>query len=75
MTPAWQLGGCANAAGNDFPLQNLPFAVFRRKGSVKPSGWRSHWRPDSDMVRRGSGAFTGVAATARKRARKTSSMP
>lgn len=23
----------ANAAGNDFPLQNLPFAVFRRKGS------------------------------------------
>ena len=23
----------ANAAGNDFPLQNLPFAVFRRNGS------------------------------------------
>ena len=23
----------ANAAGNDFPLQNLPFAVFRRKGN------------------------------------------
>ena len=32
----------ANAAGNDFPLQNLPFAVFRRKGSgeafIDPAG-------------------------------------
>ena len=24
----------ANAAGTDFPIQNLPFAVFRRKGSA-----------------------------------------
>ncbi|WP_114972036.1 fumarylacetoacetase [Rhodoferax ferrireducens] len=26
----------ANAAGGDFPLQNLPFAVFRRSGSAEP---------------------------------------
>ena len=26
----------ANAAGSDFPVQNLPFAVFRRKGSGEP---------------------------------------
>ncbi len=25
----------ANAAGHDFPLQNLPFAVFRRRGSAE----------------------------------------
>ena len=25
----------ANATGNDFPIQNLPFAVFRRKGSTE----------------------------------------
>jgi fumarylacetoacetase len=28
----------ANAAGTDFPLQNLPLAVFRRAGSTEP--WR-----------------------------------
>ncbi|MDZ5458463.1 fumarylacetoacetase [Azohydromonas lata] len=28
----------AHAAGTDFPLQNLPFAVFRRQGSSEP--WR-----------------------------------
>jgi fumarylacetoacetase len=28
----------ANAAGADFPIQNLPFAVFRRRGSQEP--WR-----------------------------------
>jgi fumarylacetoacetase len=26
---------CANAAGNDFPIQNLPFGVFRRAGSAE----------------------------------------
>jgi fumarylacetoacetase len=26
----------ANAAGCDFPIQNLPFAVFRRRGSSEP---------------------------------------
>lgn len=30
--------GSANAAGHDFPLQNLPFAVFRRAGRDEP--WR-----------------------------------
>ena len=25
----------ANAAGNDFPIQNLPFAVFRRQGALE----------------------------------------
>ena len=25
----------AHAAGNDFPIQNLPFAVFRRKGTLE----------------------------------------
>ena len=28
----------ANAPGTDFPIQNLPFAVFRRKGTREP--WR-----------------------------------
>ncbi|HET9388194.1 MAG TPA: hypothetical protein VFO44_00970, partial [Steroidobacteraceae bacterium] len=28
----------ANRAGSDFPLQNLPFAVFRRRGREEP--WR-----------------------------------
>jgi fumarylacetoacetase len=28
----------ANVAGNDFPIQNLPFAVFRRRGSNE--AWR-----------------------------------
>lgn len=26
----------ANATGGDFPIQNLPFAVFRRAGSTEP---------------------------------------
>ena len=26
----------ANAAGSDFPIQNLPYAVFRRTGSAQP---------------------------------------
>ncbi|HNI85260.1 MAG TPA: fumarylacetoacetase, partial [Ottowia sp.] len=26
----------ANAAGGDFPIQNLPFAVLRRAGSGEP---------------------------------------
>ena len=26
----------ANAAGTDFPIQNLPFAVFRRRGAGEP---------------------------------------
>ena len=26
----------ANAPGSDFPIQNLPFAVFRRKGKAEP---------------------------------------
>ena len=26
----------ANAVGTDFPIQNLPFAVFRRKGKAEP---------------------------------------
>ena len=27
----------AHAEGGDFPIQNLPFAVFRRKGSTEPA--------------------------------------
>jgi fumarylacetoacetase len=27
----------ANAAGCDFPIQNLPFGMFRRKGEKKPA--------------------------------------
>ena len=31
---SWLLS--ANAAGTDFPIQNLPFAIFRRRGSETP---------------------------------------
>jgi fumarylacetoacetase len=37
----------ANAPETDFPIQNLPFAVFRRRGSEEPyRGWRGDRRPD-----------------------------
>jgi len=31
----------ANLAGNDFPIQNLPFASFRRQGSTE--AFRGAW--------------------------------
>ena len=56
----------ANAAGNDFPLQNLPFAVFRRKGSGEAfRGGVAIGDQILDLsAAAASGAFTGVAATA-----------
>ena len=56
----------ANAAGTDFPIQNLPFAVFRRAGSAE------HWRGGvaiGDQVldlaaAARSGAFDGLAQQA-----------
>ena len=56
----------ANAAGCDFPIQNLPFAVFRRKGSAEP--FRGGVAI-GDMVLdvgavHAAGVFSGEAATA-----------
>lgn len=61
----------ANAAGNDFPLQNLPFAVFRRKGSGEAfRGGVAIGDQILDLAAAAaSGAFTGVAATAAQHAR------
>ena len=33
----------ANAAGTDFPIQNLPFAVMRRSGTSEP--WSKYRAP------------------------------
>ena len=56
----------ANAAGNDFPLQILPFAVFRRKG--RGDAFRGGVAIGDQILdlaaATASGAFTGVAATA-----------
>jgi fumarylacetoacetase len=38
----------ANRAGGDFPIQNLPFAVFRRRGSGEP--WRGGVAIGNDIV-------------------------
>jgi len=56
----------ANTAGNDFPLQNLPFAVFRRKGCGEAfRGGVAIGAQILDLAAvAASGAFTGVAATA-----------
>ena len=34
----------ANTAQSDFPIQNLPFAIFKRKDGHKPSGTRERFR-------------------------------
>ena len=56
----------ANVAGCNFPLQNLPFAVFRRKGSGK--AFRGGVAIGDQIVDLAAvaqtGLFTGAAATA-----------
>ncbi|MBL8344964.1 MAG: fumarylacetoacetase [Rubrivivax sp.] len=56
----------AQAAGSDFPIQNLPFGVFRRRGSNEP--WRGGVAIGDQIVCLGAaqaaGAFEGVAARA-----------
>ncbi len=56
----------AQAAGTDFPIQNLPFAVFRRKGSAET--WRGGVAIGDQIVYMAAahqaGVFTGAAAQA-----------
>ena len=56
----------ANAAGTDFPIQNLPFAVFRRQGSAE--AWRGGVAIGDQIVDLAAvaqaGVFTGEAARA-----------
>lgn len=56
----------ANAAGADFPIQNLPFAVFRRKGRTEP--WRGGGAIGDQIIDlaavAAAGLFTGQAAVA-----------
>lgn len=56
----------ANAAGADFPIQNLPFAVFRRQGRTEP--WRGGVAIGDQIIDlaalAGAGVFSGEAAAA-----------
>lgn len=56
----------ANAGDTDFPIQNLPFAVFRRAGSAQP--WRCGVAIGDQIIDlaalHASGALTGDAADA-----------
>jgi fumarylacetoacetase len=56
----------AHAAGSDFPLQNLPFAVFRRRGSAEV--WRGGVAIGDQVVDlaalAAAGAFEGLARQA-----------
>ncbi len=56
----------ANLAGSDFPIQNLPFAVFRRRGSNE--AWRGGVAIGDhalDLVAAAAtDAFAGAAANA-----------
>jgi fumarylacetoacetase len=56
----------ANIAGTDFPIQNLPFAVFRRKGSNEP--WRGGVAIGDRIVDLGAiaGSLSGEAGDAAK---------
>ena len=56
----------ANAADTDFPLQNLPFAVFRRRGHDE--AWRGGVAIGDQVLDlaavNAAGAFEGLAAQA-----------
>ncbi len=56
----------ANAADTDFPIQNLPFAVFRRRGSGEAfRGGVAIGNQILDLAAAGAaGVFTGLAADA-----------
>lgn len=58
--------GTANAPGADFPIQNLPFAVFRRRGSAE--AWRGGVAIGDQVLdlaaAHAAGAFSGEAAVA-----------
>jgi fumarylacetoacetase len=51
--------GSANRAGADFPLQNLPFGVFRRAGSAE--AWRGGVAIGDQILDLGAPALTGLA--------------
>ena len=62
----------ANAAGTDFPIQNLPFAVMRRSGTLEP--WRGAVAIGDQAIdtaqAHGLGLFSGIAAVAAEQAAK-----
>ncbi len=63
----------ANAAGTDFPIQNLPFAIFRRKASNE--AWRGGVAIGDQVVDlaavAAAGLFSGAAAQAAQAASAT----
>ena len=61
----------ANQANSDFPIQNLPFAVFRRQGSAEAfRGGVAIGEQVLDLAALAAkGAFTGLAASALQAAR------
>ena len=56
----------ANAPGHDFPIQNLPFGIFRRRGSGEPphAGVAIGDRVLDIAACRTAGLFTGLASEA-----------
>ena len=54
----------ANAPDADFPIQNLPFGVFRPAAGAAAARRRRDRRPGARRRGGGSGAFTGPAAEA-----------
>ena len=60
----------ANVAGTDFPIQNLPFAVFRRSDTREPSrgGVAIGDRVLDLAAASAAGVFTGLAAEAARAA-------
>src|ERR1700689_3680557 len=55
----------ANSAGGDFPIQNLPFGVFRRQGSDEP--YRGGVAIGDQIVDLGSLADSGLLSEAMAR--------
>ncbi|MCI1191746.1 fumarylacetoacetase [Calidifontimicrobium sp. SYSU G02091] len=63
----------ANAPGTDFPLQNLPFGVFRRAGSTEP--WRGGVALGDRIVDLAALAASGLLAGDAQRACAAAAQP
>ena len=62
----------ANAPDGDFPIQNLPYAVFRTRGQ-NPAGRRRHRRQRFSMSRRAAAFSTAAPRTRPPPARRRTS--